>query len=678
VYSWIPTSIRKNEKNAGHRTRYTGFIDAPFGPYQFAPGPGYLPGADLHARLRSPDGADLGECAFRILRTPGSGYAGQVWQCRVSAGPLPAGSLVALKILHPRSAWKTAARDALFFLSFQAPFAPRLSEEAVHAGQAWQDLLRRAADEELGPGSVVHPLGYFWDAELASFVEVSEWIDGRPVRLEPDEELFSRAPAAPAEVRRLKRFMDRLADLCREMGADGLARQYAWFSFVSQANILVRADGSFTAVDCRPGLAFPFFLPLTPAHLAIAAAGLRRGLLAHYAEVDMDRLEQFLRQRPALVEDAGRRLERLRADEAAWRAGLPDLWNRLFHPRHAPFDRRRLISAWRQMGWIDPQAEAKASASRARFLLFFFAAACPPLLRLAANRAYRRHVAALLVSLAYRRTALAAWTGQDLPRWIAEGRLPPDASPHLYPLQKLFLASLPAPFQRLFNDPSARAKLARQVLFQPLSLLFSQAERERWLEGILLTEFERGAAEPQRAHDLLAQVHEPRLRGFIRDLGLSFGLDVFSRLVYLGLAWYGLSSGDYLPIGVALLSPIPPSGPLRFLYVLTRLILELPALLGRTLPSGHPRSRLLLARLGALLIAPLRFAGNLFPLVEISAVYPRLAFLLGEFFVSRLAAVVPVFGGRGKLLEIWVFQVCINLPLSLRRLLRRFLLQKPV
>jgi hypothetical protein len=233
-------------------------------------------------------------------------------------------------------------------------------------------------------------------------------------------------------------------------------------------------------------------------------------------------------------------------------------------------------------------------------------------------------------------------------------------------LEKTFLSPLPPGWHRFLVDPAARRRFVERVFIQPVRLLASQSEREKWMQAILTAEFERGAAEPDKARDLLAQVREPRLQGFIRDLGLSFGLDVFSRLVYLSLAWYGLSSGDFLPFGIAVLSPIPPSGPLRFIYVLAALLLDLPRLLTRAWPPGHPRGRLLLARLAALLIAPLRWVGNLFPIVEISAVYPRLAFLLAEHFISRLAAAIPIFGGRGKLLEIWVFQVCFNLPLSLQ------------
>jgi hypothetical protein len=275
----------------------------------------------------------------------------------------------------------------------------------------------------------------------------------------------------------------------------------------------------------------------------------------------------------------------------------------------------------------------------------------------------------------YRRTALQSWADWDVSQWIDVGRIPQTYTPRSYPLEKIFFSALPPSWHRFCVDSSARRQFIQFTVFEPIRLLVSQPARERWLEAILRAEFERGAASPQKANDLFAQVREPRLQGFIRDLGINFGLDIFSRLLYIALAGYGLSSGDFFPFGLAVLSPIPPSGPLRFLYVLVRFLIELPELL-RHPPSGHPLSRLLLARLGALAIAPLRWVGNLFPLVEISAVYPRLAFLLMEHFISRATALIPILGGRGKLLEIWIFQLCFNLPLSLRYLIERLWIRR--
>lgn len=663
-----------------------------------APRPAYLPGEAIERDVLAIDGGPLGRLRCIIGASPGSGFAGQVYQAVVEQpGPFP--PLVAIKVLRPRSRWKNFSREALFSLCFQSAFAPRLREEAVQAGLLWQTLLRAAAAAEFGhPDAVVRPYGYFWDADLASYAEVHAWVSGRPARCQPDELLLARllgdSQEPPAtEMARMKNFMDALAGLCRRMGALGLARQYDWYTLVSQANVLVLEDGDRAgepaAVDCRPGLAIPFFLPVSPAHALVILDGLRRGRLAHYDEVDFNRLARYLDNHPAL--DELRPLaRRLVGVDSAYRAGLPDLCHtRTRVLRDAAF-RRRIFQAalrdWVRAGLI-PDASADSLSARPTaclwlWLLTRLPLVGPALVRLLANPDYRRHLRALLAQPAYRRTAVAAWQRQDLPQWTAEGRVHPDHArwlavhPRAYAVEKLLPSAWPAALHRLVVDPLARRQAVERLLLQPLGLLFSQPARCRWLEGILQYQFERGIIPAEKAGALLGQISEPRMQGFIRDLGFTAGLDLISRLAYLALGLYGLSSGNFLPLGLALLAPIPPSGPLRFLYVLGRLLGELPAILLRKDP-GHPPERLLLARLAALLVSPWRWAGNLFPLIEISAVYTRLAFVLAEYYAARLAGVVPIYGGQGKLLEYWVFQLCFNFPLSLHYLLIRRKAQGP-
>ncbi len=680
-----------------------------------APRPGYLLGEVIERDVQAIDGALLGRVRFVLASSPGGGYAGQVYRAAVQQpGPLP--SQVALKVLRPRSRWKNFAREWLFELCFQTAFAPRLREEAVQSGLMWQALLRSAVGAEFTClGAVAQPYGYFWDPGLASYVEVHEWVEGRQPRYEPDETLmagwFRRPrPAPDTEMARKKRFMDALAGLCHRMGALGLARQYEWYTLVSQANVLTvdipgeevltTASGldtagdllaggnpsgrtTLVAVDCRPGLAIPFFLPISPAHARIILQGLQRGVLVHYDEVDFSRLAAYLGAHPDLerLRPLAKRLARV---DAAYRAGLPDLWHtRTRLLRDAAFRGvvfRAAAQDWECSGLVSPGAAA-GLANRPRKLMGLWLLARLPLIgpwlvRLLAHSGYRRHLRALLAQPVCRRAALACWRKRDLPTWLADERIPPararrlEASLASYAAEKLLLAPMPVGLHRFLVDPAARRAWLRRGLLQPLGLLFSQPARLRWLESILAEQRERGVIPPDKARALLGQLNEPRLHSFIRDLGLAAGLDVFSRLVYLALGLYGLSSGDFLPLGLAALAPVSPSGVVRFLYVLARLVIELPGILLRRDP-GHAPGRLLLARLAALLAAPWRWFGNLFPLLEISAVYTRLAFVLTEYYAMRTADLVPIYGGSGKLLEYWVFQICFNLPLSLHHELKR-------
>ncbi len=151
------------------------------------------------------------------------------------------------------------------------------------------------------------------------------------------------------------------------------------------------------------------------------------------------------------------------------------------------------------------------------------------------------------------------------------------------------------------------------------------------------------------------------MQGYVRDLGFSLGLEVFSKLTYLALAVYGLSSGDFWPLGLALLGPIPPSGVARGLYGLARLGWEFPGIIRRK------DRRELMAHCLGLAVAPWRFIGNLFAPLEMLFYYRRLSLLLADHFVSQMVRGVPVFGGEGKLLEYWTFQMTFNLPLRLYR-----------
>jgi hypothetical protein len=677
-----------------------------------SPRAGYLPGELIVVEVHGPDGFSLGRHSFTIDRTVGSGFAGHVYQasphqalrfpksCQVAGSvvsqcpPQPdndcviAPSSVAIKVLRPRSRWKTLLRDSLFWLCFQAPFAPRLREESVRSGLAWQILLGAFT----APGAVARPYGYYWDASLCSYVEIHEWVDGRAAYYSPDEYLLARLldrphPSEDSEMARLKQFMDALTALCRRMGAAGLARQYEWYTLVSQANVLVRQTGSdsaseFTAVDCRPGLAIPFFMPISPAHARIILHGLRRGRLTHYDETDLGQLNKFLDTQPAAADEFAGLVSRLQQDEDAYRGSLPDLWHtRTRLLRDAAFRARvrtALLGDWIRTGLASTETSVALACRPVVFFGLWLLSLIPVLgsflLRLVANSRYRSHLGRLWSSPAYRRLALSAWRERDLPIWTADGRIPSGREVGLakstaaYQAEKYLFSWLPSTAHRFLIDPAARARSLDGWVGQPIRLLTRHDARVAWLEGILQEQYEREMFPPEKAAALSSQVREPHMQGFIRDLGFCAGLDIFSRVVYLGLAAYGLTSGNFIPLGLAVLAPIPPSGPLRVLYVLIRLLADLPALLRiRQLPlENHPAGRLLMARLGALFIAPWRWIGNLFPLLEISTVYTRLSFVLVTYYAARAAGVIPIFGGQGKLLEYAVFQLCYNLPLSLK------------
>jgi hypothetical protein len=303
------------------------------------------------------------------------------------------------------------------------------------------------------------------------------------------------------------------------------------------------------------------------------------------------------------------------------------------------------------------------------------------LARLAANPNYRSHLISIIRGSAYRETWLSLSQARDLAEWQAVGRIPADhfrrlrSSMGAYLAEKLAFAWLPVGLHRFLVDPAAQRRFLDDKLLQPMRLLTLHSARTAWLESIIDFELERGVLTGERAAALSDQTRQPQMHGFIRDLGFTAGLDVFSRLVYLVLGLYAISTGDFLPLGLAALGPIPPSGPLRVIVLLGLLTGDLlKLLLRRRVPRA---GRLILARLGALLVAPWRGIGNLFPVMEMSAYYPRLSLLLADYLIEQAIDSIPVLGGRGKLLEYWAFQACYNLPMSFKHLARELLPQKP-
>jgi hypothetical protein len=513
-------------------------------------------------------------------------------------------------------------------------------------------------------------------------------VEARPAAYQVDDRLFLSCRALPpgmnpCEMQRKRQVMGWLVNLCQRIGAIGLARQYEWYTFVSQANVLTLNDSpigepKFIVVDCRPGLAVPFFLPLSPAHASIILKGLRGGVLVHFDQCDLGQLDHWLAAHPGLLDGLQPLVDRLRIDNASYRDGLPDLWHRRPHfwmdKNQRSKVRLRRMSTWQRLGLLSPRSVKHLKNSELLFwtalLLDNIPLLGPWLLGGMGNSTHRRHLAALARNSSYRKRAIDARRQVDLEDWQSVGRIQAGRVNRLagsiprYLVEKLILGWLPAGIHRLLVDPQAQRQFIQERLVLPFDLLFREPRRRGWLCAVIEKQHARGLVSREKADELCAQAGEPRLQGFLRDLGYSLVLEIFSKLVYLALAVYGLSSGDFWLLALALLGPIPPSGVMRGLYGLARLGWESPRIIRQKDRRGLTSLCLGLA------VAPWRFVGNFFAPLEMLFYYRRLSLLLVDHFISQMVHGIPVFGGEGKLLEYWAFQASFNLPLSLyRRLL---------
>jgi len=659
----------------------------------------YSQGEQVRADVFGLDGHPLGEERFRIGFSPGSGFGGQVYQAQPLEGVIDvpgmdgAAAPVALKILVPQATRKRVFRDLLFRLSYQTSFAPRLRLEALRCGLIWQELVRTAASLEFGTESLVaRPYGYFWDARLASYVEIHQWIEGRPVRYEVDDRLLLRwlgstVEIFDSEISRKQACMAALVKLCQNMGALGLARQYEWYTLVSQVNLLTRisrcdGQGEFTGVDWRPGLAVPFFLPLSPVHARMIWQGLFRGVYTHYDEVDFKRLEVYVRTHADAFEPLAALIRQLKEDDACYRAGLPDLWNapdRLLRQADGRRQvRKAAINDWCRLGRVSKNEAAHLHTGRGRFYSYLLLDNIPlvggAMMRWMGNEDYRQHVHRFLSDETYRKQTLVNQRSSDLLDWQARGRISLEHKDQLansmntYLMDKIVWSWLPAGLHRYATDPCKRKQVMQGLTVQPLRLLVDSSFRQSWLDQVLTHQMHKGILSLEQVENLRAQVKEQRMQGFLRDLGLTIGLEFFAKLLYLILAVYGLRTRNFLPLGMAALGPIAPSGIVRAIYVLAQLIIGLPAILITR------DNKLFWTRILGLTTAPWRFVGNLFAPLEMFAYYNEMSLVLGDYLVSKMVSMVPVLGGRGKVLEYWAFNLTYNLPLSLRKMVEEKLI----
>jgi hypothetical protein len=658
---------------------------------------GYFPGERIEADIFGLGGERCGREEFVIQEYVSSGFAGQVYRAVPVNGVLPSAGereetqTVAIKVLKPKNRWKRIFRDLLYYCSYQTSYAPRLREPAIRSGLIWQEVLRIAAEIEFGLDSAVaRPLGYYWDSGQGSYVEVHEWVESRPVRYEADDRIFfgrnsgGRIPAETEMVRK-KRFMQSLVKLCHQIGAVGLARQYEWFTLVSQANVLsrVKSESSaleFTGIDFRPGLAVPFFLPLSPVHLRIIYAGIRRGVLVHFDEVEFERLDRFVADQGSLYPSLPELCQRLKQDDQCYRSALPNLW----HAGHRSITDTKirnaiasgLIEDWRKLDKVTPETALRLERSRLGFFLFYLLGLLPLVggffQRIVGSSPYRHHLKNLAFKRAYFREVFKWRKSCDLLAWFADRRISElhlqslTRSNFSYCFDKIVLSWLPARLHRLLSDGEVFRRQLFYLIVHPLRLLLEKEYRKTWLAEIIHQQYHRGIVNADHRDDLLGQLTEARMQAFIRDLGFTIGLEIFSKIGYALLAAYGFSSGNFVPLVVAALGPIPPSGIVRTVYVFALLVWELPGMIRQR------ANKLFLTRALGLLVAPWRMVGNLFAPLEMFAYYHDLSLLLADYYVSRMVAVIPVLGGRGQLLEYWAFQLVFNVPLSIRkRLLAR-------
>ena len=664
----------------------------------------YDPGDRLEYEVTGVVPARIGRVVAEVERFVGGGFAGQVYRIRLleitadegAIAGLEVGRHYAIKILLPSSGFARLFRNLLYFAGYQCAFSGQLLPQAVRTGVLWQKLIRRAAAVKLGDDEAVcDTYATFFDSELHSYGEINEWIEGRIWAFAADDRLLSRwrfsgAPPpdhnSPEYVHK-KLFMRRLVDLLHEVGASELARQYEWGTCKSQPNVLKRigSEGSpgagLTAVDFRAGLALLFFLPMSPGDLFLILRGLVRGRLVQFDRCDTRRLRRFVAAAGGF-DDLEPAVEELERQDAAYRVSQPDLTRHLFRL----FIDRKLrgsiksatIAAWRNLGRLDEEHEARLREGRARFAPLYLLALVPFLgpwiVGLRGSAARRRHAKRCLASTGYLARALRGSRIEMLVGWSREGRVAPTRArglvgrPVRFWTERAFLGWLPASWHRFVAEPSwARERIRASVRYALRFLRQAEFREQVLLEQVRLGHAE-GMLSGAEAAKIEGQIKDPFIQKYLRCLAVHIctvpvtqvvmvlagaAVAVYC-LVYRELSWPESMGYAAAAAAAIQLLPISPGSIARGVFVLFLMVRE------RDLRNYWVAAPVSFLHVIGYLAFPLQMVTH----------NPALARFLAGRWARRIANVVPVFGERGALLEHGVFDLFFNLPISMARGLR--------
>jgi hypothetical protein len=687
----------------------------------------YEPGAVLEYEVWSVFPSGRARARLEVEKYVGGGYAGQVYRVRLlgleplegRVDGLKPGGVYALKIMVPASGLGRRIRNLFYGIGFQAPFSLQTLVAAGRSQALWQKFIRRAARIELGSeDTIVDIHATFLDRRLASYGEISEWVDGRMWRLEVDDDLDARRRWRPGdpdkglgspEYRTKRAFMDRTVGLLRRIGAEELARQYEWWSLKSQPNAMKRTAtdpdprAGLTAVDFRAGMALMFFLPQCPADFKLIGRGLRRGRLVQFDKGDVGKLGTYVEAHAADFSDMREALAELKSEDASYRASLIDIAYhhvRLFGAKLRGTIMDGFRESWRVRNMTDDRSAAALERNGLLSLLFLLFGLVPlvtpallifawpgrtwglyalwavPLLgpsirRLLGRDDLRRHYGRMFTSFGYLRRATGAHIAESLIRWVRAGRVSDERTLLLNrePWRYFFhapLSVLPRGLHRFLTDKAVFKATLAGIFVRPLRLYFNAEERERWLRDMIAAGERNRLLTHEEADRIRGQIREPFIQKYLKSLAVhvctlpvtqivSVAIAVIYVRTHPELSWQQASVAAGLILGLFQVIPISPGSLARGLYT-TGLVL---------------RERNVKDYNIALSLSYFKYIGYLAFPIQMAYRYPDLARFMAAHWATGAVHIMPVFGEKGAWLEHFVFDTFYNFPLTVRRRMKR-------
>ncbi|MGB2808174.1 MAG: hypothetical protein WBC22_10560 [Sedimentisphaerales bacterium] len=665
----------------------------------------YEPGAGLAYDVTGVGQTGTARVHLVIEDFVGGGFAGQVYRVKIlsiEAGEEPiegleVGRVYAMKILVPPSSFSRLFRNLLYWVGFQGPFQLQVNPAAARAGAIWQKLIRRGAKIRFGDENKVTDIyATFVDGRLGSCGELSEWIDGRTWQLEVDDHLDSlkrRDKAGESatgglgspEYRAKLKFMRDFVKLLNDMGAYEFARQYEWWTCMSQPNCLKRRDtednpsGGLVAVDFRAGLALLPFLPMSPGDFKLILKGLFRGSLVQFDRGSISKLDAFARANSEQFADSQKLLDELKAVENVYRNSVPDIAHnhvRLFYSKKlwsTILD--SAVTGWKVRNLVDESCEQKMRSSKASTILFYVIGVVPFLgkliRRIWARPDWRSHYAAMLTSTDYLRHAVRGRMIEKVILWHRAGRIDGERAPKVAASWMRFLlhcplSFLPAGLHRFLTDRVFFKDKLHYIFVRPIKLYFSAKLREQWMRDMVSDGQKKHILTDEDAQTILSRIQEPYIQKYLKSLAVHVCTLPVTQIVSVLVAWIytrthpeltaAQTTGAVAAILVLFqITPISPGSLVRGFYVLYLVIRE------RNFKDYNI----------AVFLGFFKYIGYLAFPIQMSYRYPALARFMAVHWSTEAVHIVPVFGEHGALLEHWVFRLFYNWPLTIRRRMRK-------
>ncbi|MGB2929642.1 MAG: hypothetical protein WBB70_12095, partial [Desulfobacterales bacterium] len=612
-------------------------------------------------------------------------------------GGLEVGGIYAMKILIPPTTFSRLFRNAIYWMGFQGPFQLQVNPVAARAGALWQKFIRRGAKVRLGDErSVVDIHATFVDHTLGSCGEFSEWVDGRTWRLEVDDHLdFLRkwrrggeveiARLGSTEYRAKYEFMHEFVALLHDMGGHEFARQYEWSTAKSQPNCLKRKgtdndpSGGLVAVDFRAGLALLMFLPMSPGDFKLIVKGLGRGSLVQFDRGSIGQLERFIEAHRNDFTDMRDMLDELKACERIYRDSVPDITHnfaRLFYSRRlwsTLFD--SAVNGWKVRNVVDDSQAQKLRLSKSLTVWFYLMGLIPfygmSFQRIWGHADWRKHYKSMATSWDYLRRAFRGRVAEKTIVWhraerIDSARALSIAESGWHFMVNLTLSILPVVLHRIITDWEYAKERLNYLFVRPVRLYFDSELRKQWLSEMVTDGQKKHILSHEDAEIILSQVDEPFIQKYLKSLAVHICTLPVTQIVSVLVAIIYVAMHPEMPraqawgIGLGIIAlfqvvPISPGSLVRGIYVVYLVIRE------RNFKDYNI----------AVFLGFFKYIGYLAFPIQMAYRYPVLARFMAGHWANESVHIVPVFGESGALLEHWVFCLFYNLPLTIRRRIRK-------